>query len=162
MIDCILILLIVIIIILAVTNIIKYNFFNAYKYYTDPILVYGIIATIIGIGVNYLITNVFIKDWCEKSLLKQIIIETLIILFIKNIVLSFINLKNLFNIKWLKYIGLVIIIHLLYIKLVHPLISNCINLKHKHKKGHIHCIIYNSTHNIIIFSIIKYIVLFLE
>ena len=162
MIDCILILLIVIIIILAVMNIIKYNFFNADKYYTDPILVYGVIATIIGIGVNYLITNVLIKDWCEKSLLMQIIIETLIILFIKNIVLSFINLKNLFNIKWLKYIGIVVLIQILYIKIVYPIISNCIKLEHKHKKGHIHCIIHNSLQNIIIFSIIKYIVLFLE
>ena len=162
MIDCILILLIVIIIILAVMNIIKYTFFNADKYYIDPILVYGIIATIVGIGINYLITNVFIKDWCKKSLFIQIIIETLIILFIKNIVLSFINLKNLFNIKWLKYIGLIIIIQIFYINIFHPLISNCIKLEHKHKKGHIHCIIHNSAHNIIIFSIIKYIVLFFE
>ena len=162
MIDCILILLIVIIIILAVMNIIKYNFFNVEKYYTDPILVYGIIATIIGIGVNYLITNVFIKNFCENSLLKQIIIETLIILFIKNIVLSFINLKNLFTIKWLRYICLIIIIQIFYINIFHPIISNCIKLEHKHKKGHVHCIIHNSVHNLIIFSIIKYIVLFLE
>ena len=98
----------------------------------------------------------------QLVLFLQIIIETLIILFIKNIVLSFINLKNLFNIKWLKYIGLIIVIHILYIKIVYSLISNCIKLEHKHKKGHIHCIIYNSIHNIIIFSIIKYIVLFLE
>ena len=157
-----LILLVVVIIIFIGIIIIKHNIFNVKKYYTDPIIVYGIIATIVGIAINYLITRVFIKDWCSNSLLKRIIVETLIILIIKNIVLSFINLRNLCTIKWLIHLSIIIIIQIFYIKLIYPIISDCVKLEHKHKDGHVHNIITMGMHNTIIFLIIKNIILFLE
>ena len=162
MIQFILILIVVIIILIAI-NVIKYNIFNVKKYYTDPVLVYGIIATIGGIIINYLITYVIIKDWCtNNSLLKRIIIETLIILIVKNIILSFINLNNLFTTKWLIHIAIIVIIQIFYMNIIYPVISNYIKLEHKHKEGHIHNIACMSMHNIIIYSIVTYIILFFE
>jgi hypothetical protein len=160
MIDCILLFITVAIICVAI-YIIYYNIFGIDKYYKDYNIVYGIIATLIGIVVTFIITKI-IKNWTKHSLLFRIIIETLMILIIKNIVLSFINLNNLFNLKWIFHLIIIVIIQIFYISLIYPVILDFIKLEHKHKNGHIHNTICSGVNNIIMSIIITNIILFFE